>query len=280
MKGSSRNPHPKARIRKSHLRPRRVSYLQKTRPDPRYDPYLMHEDCSEPLDVSIWMPMYWREFLATTQHLTCEEKGAYGQLIAHYWLRGGPLPDDDERLALMVGLTRRKWRKMRAVIAVFFQIKTGLWHHKNLEGLIAEARRQREKKSKAGKAGAEKRWQRHYDGNDSVDANALPSQCPSPVPLPSSPSLTGLVLQAQDALAGKQEHRLDDMTEQQIIDFCHDLFGEAFMKKHGGSWRIRLRENRSKVISVLRQVCADIREGHPIRHRGAYANDLWNRFAK
>jgi hypothetical protein len=89
MKGSSRNPHPKAHIRKSHLRHRRVSYQQKTRPDPQYAPYIMHEDCSEPLDVSIWMPMYWREFLAKTQHLTCEEKGAYGQLIAHYWLRGG-----------------------------------------------------------------------------------------------------------------------------------------------------------------------------------------------
>jgi hypothetical protein len=180
----------------------------------------------------------------------------------------------------MVGLTPRKWRKIRAVIAEFFQIKDGFWHGKDLQELIVEARRQREKKSNAGKKGAEKRWQRQCDGNVSADANALPSQCPSPVPLPSSPPLTGLVLQAQDALMGKEEHRLDDMTEQQIIDFCQDLFGETFMKNHGGSWRIRLRENRSKVISVLRQVCADIREGHPIRHRGAYANDLWNRFAK
>lgn len=240
----------------------------------------MHEDYADLSDVSIWMPVYWRDFFAKTSHLTCEERGAYLQLIGHYWLRGGPLPDDDARLARMLGLTVRAWRKIRPAIQGFFDLNGGFWHHKNLEREIVKARNQRAKRSSAGRKGADARWQTHCDRSGSAHAGALPNQCPSPVPLPSSPPLTGLVLQARDALAEKEEHRLDDMTEQQIIDFCYDLFGEPFMKKHGGSWRIRVRENRPKAIRVLRQVCADLHEGHRIRHRGAYANDLWTRFAK
>lgn len=77
----------------------------------------------------------------------------------------------------------------------------------------------------------------------------------------------------------REEDTLEDMTEQQLIDFCCDRFGKDFMATHGGSWRLRARENRPKLIRVLRELCAEQRGGKLIRHAGAYANDLWNRFA-
>jgi hypothetical protein len=80
-------------------------------------------------------------------------------------------------------------------------------------------------------------------------------------------------------MAGKEEDRLGSMTEQELIDLCCDRFGKDFMAKHGGSWRLRARESRPKLFRVLRELCAAQREGKYIRHAGAYANDLWNRFA-
>ncbi len=69
------------------------------------------------------------------------------------------------------------------------------------------------------------------------------------------------------------------MTEQEVMDYLHDLFGKQFFAKHGGSWRNRFRENKSRLFAVIREVRANQREGKHIRSPGAYANDLWNRFA-
>lgn len=206
MHNNSRNAPPKSSTYPSHILPSGpVNYLQKTRPDPTYDPDLMREDCSEPPDVSIWMPFYWGDYFRDTGHLTCEEHGAYFRLIGHCWIRGGKLVDDDARLALLLGLSLAKWRKMRATIAEFFQIKDGFWSHKRIHRELESARKNREKRSKAGKKGADKRWQSQCDGNDSANANALPTQCPSPVPVPSSPSLTGLVYYKRQKRCGGEK---------------------------------------------------------------------------
>lgn len=71
-------------------------------------------------DAGAWMPVYWGDYLKDTMHLTCEEHGAYLLLIAAYWNRGGPIPNDEKWLASASKLSVRKWRKVNARVTEFF----------------------------------------------------------------------------------------------------------------------------------------------------------------
>ena len=78
------------------------------------------------------MPVYIGDYLADTMHLTTEQHGAYLLLLFHLWRRG-ILQDDDVALAQITGLSIRAWSICRAVLAGFFDIRDGLWHHGRVE---------------------------------------------------------------------------------------------------------------------------------------------------
>lgn len=104
----------------------------------------------------IWMPLYVGDWERKTKHLDCEQDGAYGRLIRHYWVNG-PLPDDDASLARIVGMDRSRWRKTRGAVAPFFQIKEGKWFHERVEEELERAKEIIEKRRKAGLASGQKR---------------------------------------------------------------------------------------------------------------------------
>lgn len=79
-----------------------------------------------------WMPLYTGDWDSDTRHLDCEQDGAYGRLVRHYW-RNGPLPDDDAQLARIVGMALARWRKVRPVLAAFFTVTEGRWSHKRVD---------------------------------------------------------------------------------------------------------------------------------------------------
>lgn len=63
------------------------------------------------------MPMYWDAYLADTTHLSTEEHGAYMLLLGAMWRRNGTVPDDDTDNARILGLSKAKWRKVKARLA-------------------------------------------------------------------------------------------------------------------------------------------------------------------
>lgn len=77
--------------------------------------------------------MYWGDYLRDTAHLTAEEHGAYLLLIAAYWARGKPLPDDDAYLAQVTKLSKIKWKYRKQKISEFFFISDGVWRHDRVE---------------------------------------------------------------------------------------------------------------------------------------------------
>lgn len=80
-----------------------------------------------------WMPLYPRDYIADTTHLTRDEDGGYFLLLMAMWLRGGSLPDDDRQLAHMTKCqTKSEWKKLRAQLEIFFDISNGLWRQKRL----------------------------------------------------------------------------------------------------------------------------------------------------
>lgn len=80
-----------------------------------------------------YMRWYWGDWFANTKDLSHEEKGAYMDLIGHYWERGG-LPTDPKRLAKIIGLTPHKATKILKILSQFFDEE---WKHKKIEKELA-----------------------------------------------------------------------------------------------------------------------------------------------
>lgn len=93
-----------------------------------------------------WMPLYTGDWDADTAHLDCEQDGAYGRLVRWYWRNSRPPPDDDAQLARIVRMDLKRWRRLRPVIALFFQVGNGVWRHKRVD---AEWERWTEKRRRA-----------------------------------------------------------------------------------------------------------------------------------
>ncbi len=96
-----------------------------------------------------WMPLYVSDYLADTRHLSLAEHGAYLMLIMHYWQKGG-LPDDDDKLARIVGVTPKKWKLFKPLLGEFF---SDGWIHKRIDDEIKKSRQASERRALSGKAG-------------------------------------------------------------------------------------------------------------------------------
>ena len=84
-------------------------------------------------ETGAWMPMYWADYLGDTTHLSTEEHGAYLLLIATYWRRAKPLPDDDRWLANVTKLSLKRWKKARPIVTAFFLQADGPLTHERVE---------------------------------------------------------------------------------------------------------------------------------------------------
>jgi uncharacterized protein YdaU (DUF1376 family) len=76
-----------------------------------------------------YMRMYWADYDADTSHLTAMQHGIYLLLIKNYWQRGGPLPDDETRLARIAKVSLKDWRRNEAIIREFFTVGESLLYH-------------------------------------------------------------------------------------------------------------------------------------------------------
>lgn len=124
------------------------------------------------------LPLWTDAYLGDTAHLTNEEHGVYLRLLMFAWRSPDCcLPDDDRRLAIMTGMTDKKWRAIRPVIAAFWTIGNGTWTQKRLTKERDFVKGKSEKNRDAAKA----RWNgKPLKTNDTSDANAMPAHMPEP----------------------------------------------------------------------------------------------------
>ena len=141
------------------------------------------------LKVDIWMPVTIGDHLKEVGHLNTEEHGAYCFLLIDYWVKGKPLPDNDQRLANTTKLPLKRWKEIRDVMAEMFAVQDGIWRHERLEIEMRKAKATRKANHERGKKGAEARWGR---GNAQSNAQSMPDalheECTSPSPPPSQSS--------------------------------------------------------------------------------------------
>lgn len=116
-----------------------------------------------------WMPIYWGDYSRDTAALNALCHGAYLMLLAHLWCTERGIPDDDVQLCRITRCDDlAEWRRVRPLVAGFFEIADGIWRHRRVERELDAARRRCESRSAIGRAGAEARWGKCADGNAST----------------------------------------------------------------------------------------------------------------
>lgn len=119
-----------------------------------------------------WMPFYVGDYLSATGRLTTEQHGAYLLILLDYW-KNGPPPNDDAVLAALARMSPAAWRKAKPALLGFFDICDGLLIQKRVEKERERTSNITEERSKAGKAGAAKRWGETKHKNSKAIANAI-----------------------------------------------------------------------------------------------------------
>jgi uncharacterized protein YdaU (DUF1376 family) len=124
-----------------------------------------------------WMPFYVGDYLSATTRLTTEQHGAYVLLLLDYW-KNGPPPNDDAVLANIARMSPASWRKAKVSILCFFEERDGSLIQKRVEKERQRTAEIIEERRKAGKRGAEKRWNPNAkrNGKRIANANDLPKQ--------------------------------------------------------------------------------------------------------
>lgn len=117
------------------------------------------------------LPYFGDAYMADTRHLTLEEHGAYHLLILIAWRSPHcSLPDDDKRLAQMLGITAKKWAAIKPTVLAFWTRNEHGWEQKRL----TKERRWVEEKSRKNKDAAGARWNsKSLKTGGGDDANAF-----------------------------------------------------------------------------------------------------------
>jgi uncharacterized protein YdaU (DUF1376 family) len=114
------------------------------------------------------MQLYVAEYLADTTHLNAEQHGAYLLLLMNYWQRGKPLPDLNDRLAIVARSLPDRWNELRTVLAEFFEIRDGFWIHNRMERDLERVKGVSEAGKKAGIASGKARREKTSNGRSQI----------------------------------------------------------------------------------------------------------------
>lgn len=103
------------------------------------------------------LPLNVAALMADTAHMTTEEFGAYCRILFTMWLRGGRLPDDNDQLAKIAGMTRTRFKHRAALIREPLTNGGGQLSQKRLTDTFLRVRETRKQRALA----AQKRWAGH-----------------------------------------------------------------------------------------------------------------------
>jgi uncharacterized protein YdaU (DUF1376 family) len=100
--------------------------------------------------VDIWMPIYIGDYLRDTEELSAEEHGAYILLLMHYWLKGGIIGSNVDRLSRVARTTPET---CSFILGYYFTLDGGNYKNKRADDEMANAESRRLASSENGKKG-------------------------------------------------------------------------------------------------------------------------------
>lgn len=121
-----------------------------------------------------FFPLYAAEVEAETAHLSIEEDGVYNRLLRQMWMQPGcSLPADEKWLCRRLRVTAEQFEQVvKPVIDEFFETRRGRIHSPRLIAEFEKIAETREKRSSAGKKGADARKGLKSQENDPSRASA------------------------------------------------------------------------------------------------------------
>lgn len=126
--------------------------------------------------TSPWFKFDSSAYLIGTEALSLEEQGAYVRLLANMYDRDGPLPNDDEVVARMLGGNVRRWRRIKAALINAGKIKitaSGIINDRAMREIS-----ERRAKSKKAAAAARKRHENQTADQPAI-AEVSGKDCPN-----------------------------------------------------------------------------------------------------
>ncbi|AWI90560.1 hypothetical protein C0214_21425 [Methylobacterium sp. DM1] len=141
------------------------------------------------------LPLLVDAFIADTAHMTVEEVGAHIRLLVFAWRSPGCcLPDDDARLARMLGLTAKRWAALKpSVMALWQRNSEGNFTHDRLTHEHQFVTSKIEKKRSAGRLGGRPKsleLQNQDKASGSVIGKQSESERKPPTPTPTESPLS------------------------------------------------------------------------------------------
>jgi len=134
-----------------------------------------------------YLPLFPRDYIADTRHLSLEEHGAYLQLLQFAWLTPEcRIVDNDRRICAMLNITPRRWQRIKPAVMAFWTLDDGYWYQPRLHREYELVKKIARKNSAAARTRWQKEKRKSLKNNESDNATApLPHMPPSPSPSPS-----------------------------------------------------------------------------------------------
>jgi uncharacterized protein YdaU (DUF1376 family) len=137
------------------------------------------------------LPLFPDAYFGATKHLTCEQHGAYLQLLMIAWQSAEcAVVNDDRLIARMISLPLKRWLAIKAAVMAFWDLgDDGLWRQKRLSEEYQYVSARVEKRREAGRLGGRPK---SLENNEPTKANGSPGEtervtiqkAPTPTPTP------------------------------------------------------------------------------------------------
>lgn len=120
-----------------------------------------------------WVPLYLDAYIGNTMHLTCEEHGAYLQLMLAYYRTENSLPASDRSLSAIVKLPMDRWLEAKPTLAAFFREDGNRWHHDRIDSEIFERSAKHAQSIAQAQAASAARWGKKSSRNAAASTPAM-----------------------------------------------------------------------------------------------------------
>lgn len=197
------------------------------------------------------LPLFVDDFLGDTQHLSCEENGAYMLLLFAAWRSPDcSLADDDRKLARICRLSVRKWKSVRHALDEFWPVENGRIYN-------ARLRRERayvDQKSESNRQKANKRWNKQ--GAENKPGGGMPQHSRGNAPHPHSTTYTDVYV-GDDGQSDPAKI---------IFETGHSILSDAGHDDHArrgriiGNWRKQFGDDDRLIETLSRCIAMKPRE--------------------